>query len=31
MSIITTVIGLVTHVISLLPIGGLGGLGGFGL
>ncbi len=30
MSIITTVLGLVTHVLSLLPVGNLG-LGTFGL
>jgi hypothetical protein len=30
MSILTTVLGLVTHVLSLLPIGSLG-LGSFGL
>ncbi|MEA2370223.1 MAG: hypothetical protein QOH12_617 [Solirubrobacteraceae bacterium] len=31
MSIITTVLALVSHVVGLLPVGGLGGLGGLGL
>ncbi|MEA2297893.1 MAG: hypothetical protein QOF77_829 [Solirubrobacteraceae bacterium] len=31
MSILTVVTGLISHVISLLPVGSLGGLGFLGL